>query len=87
MVNLINLLSKIWDRDNSTKKKRKKKKVEGLITKFQMMNLKKKSIFNKKNCFVERQLWKNNKVKYSIIKQFKTQTIQTKHGIKMKEKN
>jgi len=46
--------------------------------------------FEKKNsikdCSVERQPWKNNKIKYLIMKQFKTQTMQTKHGIKNERK-
>jgi len=47
-----------------------------------------KDKFEKKNQFsikdfpVGRQPWKNNKVKYSTVKQFKTQTMQTRHGIK-----
>jgi len=40
MVNLTNLLPTIWDHDNSTKKKTQKNEVKGLITKYQMMNLK-----------------------------------------------
>jgi hypothetical protein len=40
MVNLTNLLPAIWDHDNSIKKKHKKNEVKGLITKYQMMNLK-----------------------------------------------
>jgi hypothetical protein len=42
MINLTNLLLRIWDHDNSTKRKTQK-----TITKYQIMNLKKKSIFNK----------------------------------------
>jgi hypothetical protein len=34
---------------------------------------------------VERKLWKNNKVKFTTVKQFKTQTIWYKN--KMKENN
>jgi hypothetical protein len=45
------------------------------------MNLKKNQ-FSIKYCLVKRQPWKNNKVKYQTIKQFKTQPIHTKHGIK-----
>jgi hypothetical protein len=49
-----------------------------------MMNLKKKNQFSIKDCPVERQPWKNNKVKYLTIKQFKIQTMHTKYGIKTK---
>jgi hypothetical protein len=35
-----------------------------------------------KNCLIGRQSQKNNKKKYSIVKQFKTQTMQTKYDIK-----
>jgi len=48
-----------------------------------MINLKKKSI---KDCSIERQPWKNNKIKYLIMKQFKTQTMQTKYDIKNERK-
>ena len=59
----------------------KKEEAKGLITKYQMMNLKKKNLFSIKDCLVGRQPRKNNKVKYLIVKQFKTYRIQTKHGI------
>jgi prephenate dehydrogenase len=39
-----------------------------------------------KNCSVWRQLQKNNKIKYPSVQQFKTQTMQTKHGIKNEKK-
>jgi len=39
-----------------------------------------------KDCHVGRQPWQNNKEKYQTIKQFKTQTIQTKYDIKTKWK-
>jgi hypothetical protein len=42
MVKLTDLLLGIWDRDNSTKKNTKNYEAKGLITKYQMMNLKKK---------------------------------------------
>ena len=49
---------------------------------------KKKIHFSIKNYHVARHPQQNNKVKYSTVKQLKTQTIQTKHGIKkMKEDN
>jgi hypothetical protein len=35
-----------------------------------------------KNGHIGTQLQKNNKVKYLVVKQFKTHTMQTKHGIK-----
>ena len=44
--------------------------------------LKKKNQFLVKDYSVGRQPQKNNKVKYSTVKQFKTQTLQTTHGIK-----
>jgi hypothetical protein len=43
-VNSTNLLPEIWDRDNSIKKKWNKHEAKDLITKCEMMNLKKKSI-------------------------------------------
>jgi len=46
----------------------------------------KKNHFSIKNCPVRRQVRKNNKVKYSIIKQLKIQTMQTKYDIKTKWK-
>jgi hypothetical protein len=58
---------------------------KGSIIKYQIMNLKKNQ-FSIKNYHVGRQPWKNNKVKYSTIKKFKTQTMQTKYGIKTKWK-
>jgi len=35
-----------------------------------------------KDSSIGRQLQKNNKVKYLVVRQFKTHTMQTKHGIK-----
>jgi len=56
-----------------------------LTTKCQMIIWKRKSIFSK-GLLRWKATTKNNKVKYSIIKQFKTQTMQTRHGLK-KNKN
>jgi hypothetical protein len=56
---------------------------KGLIIKYQIMNFLKNQ-FLIKNYHVGRQPWKNNKVKYPTIKKFKTQTMQTKYGIKTK---
>jgi len=39
-----------------------------------------------KDCFIGRQPRKNNKVKYLTVKQFKTQIMQTKYGIKNERK-
>jgi len=82
MINLTNLLSRIWDHDNSTKKKHKKNEAKSLITKYQMKNLKIKNQFSINYCHVGRQQQKNIKVKYPTTKQFKTQTTQNKHNIK-----
>jgi hypothetical protein len=79
---LTNLLPEIWDHDNSTKRKEQNNEAKGLITKCRRINLKKKNQFSIKDFPVGRQPWKNNKVKYSTVKQFKTQTMQTRHGIK-----
>jgi hypothetical protein len=46
VVNFINLLSRIWNHDNSIKKKHKNNEAKDSIAKYQIMNLKKKSIFN-----------------------------------------
>jgi hypothetical protein len=54
---------------------------KGLIIKYQIINFLKNQ-FSIKNYPVGSQPWKNNKVKYSTIKKFKTQTMQTKYGIK-----
>jgi hypothetical protein len=65
--------------------KKKTNEAKGLITKCQMINLKKKSIFNKGlPCW--KTTTKINKVKYLTVKQFKTYRIQTKHGIKNERK-
>ena len=60
---------------------------KGLIIKYRNDEFEKKNQFSIKDCIVERQLRKNNKVKYPVIKQFKIQTIQTKHGIKQIQEN
>jgi hypothetical protein len=44
----------------------------------------KKKQFSITNCLVGRKPWKNNKVKYTTVKQLKTQTMQTKYDIKTK---
>jgi hypothetical protein len=44
----------------------------------------KKNQFSIKDCLIGRQLRKNNIVKYSTIKQLKTQTMQTKYDTKTK---
>jgi hypothetical protein len=38
----------------------------------------KKKQFSITNCLVGRKPWKNNQVKYTTVKQLKTQTMQTK---------
>ena len=76
MVNLTNLLPRICDRDNSTKKKCNKQRSHELSN--QMVNDElffKKSIFNKGLSCWKATTKKNNKVNYSNIKEFKTQTM------------
>jgi hypothetical protein len=84
MVNLTNLLYEIWDLDNSTTKKRAtNNEVKVLITKWQIMNFFLKKInFLKRTVLLEGNHKKNNKVKYSTIKQFKNKTMQIKYGIR-----
>jgi len=81
---MTNLLYGIWDCDNSIKKNRIDNKAKGLISKCQIMNLEgkknnkgplKKTKHNwphvkRKGKSIERQSWKNNKVKSPTVKQF-----------------
>jgi hypothetical protein len=99
-VNSTNLLPEIWDRDNSIKKKVEQTWSQGPNNQMWNDEFEKKINFNKqpkkrpnlielkswdKNYPIGRQSWKNDKVKFPTVKQFKTKKIWIKYGIKTKQ--